>query len=199
MNSIISNIPYFEINGTRYTIKRNRYLQAEFDEMKKSRQFNDDEELEYVREQELTDQLEKLSKRKEELYDKYLDTFDEEDEAKYNKARMAYDTLLVKVSETRGITSRKRKELIEMGEELIIKSLQINESGDKIRTEEEAKDIWSSFREEFGEVVKMEFVVFTINYIVGNDDDDTVNPFIAQAKAKAEQKANMRKGIAKAR
>jgi hypothetical protein len=199
MNAIIQNIPYFEIDGTRYTIKRNRYLQAEFDEMKKSRQFNDDEELEYVREQELTEQLEKLSKRKDELYDKYLDTFDEEDEAKYNKARMAYDILLVKLSETRGVTSKKRKELIEIGEALIIKALQINDNGDTIRTEEQAKDIWSSFREEFGEVTKMEFVIFTINYIVGNDDDDTVNPFIAQAKAKAEQKANMRKGISKAK
>lgn len=199
MNAIIQNIPYFEINGTRYTIKRNRYLQAEFDEMKKSRQFNDDEELEYVREQELTEQLEKLSKRKNELYDKYLDTFDEEDEAKYNKARMAYDILLVKLSETKGVTAQKRKELVEIGEALIIKALQIDDNGNTIRTHEEAKDIWDSFREEFGEVTKVEFIVFTINYIIGNDDDDTVNPFIAQAKAKAEQKANMKKGIAKAK
>lgn len=199
MNAIIQNIPYFEINGTRYTIKRNRYLQAEFDEMKKSRKFNDDEELEYVREQELTEQLEKLSKRKDELYDKYLDTFDDEDEAKYNKARMAYDILLVKLSETKGVTAQKRRELVEIGEALIIKALQIDENGNTIRTQAEAKDIWDSFREEFGEVTKVEFIVFTINYIIGNDDDDTVNPFIAQAKAKAEQKANMKKGIAKAK
>ena len=199
MNAIIQNIPYFEINGTRYTIKRNRYLQAEFDEMKKAKSFDDEEELEYVREQELTEQMEKLAKRKDELYDKYLETFDDEDCAKYEKARMAYDMLLVKLSETRGITSKKRNELIEFGEELIIKALQINENGDKIRSEEDAKDIWSSFSEEFGEVVKVEFVIFTINYIMGNDDDETQNPFIAQAKAKAEQKANMKKGIAKAK
>ena len=199
MNAIINNVPYFEINGTRYTIKRNRYLQAEFDEMKKSKHFNEDEELEYVREQELNDQLEKLGNRKEELYEKYLETFDENDEAKYNRASKAYDSLLVRIAETRGVISKKRQELIEMGEALILKSLQINDNGDTIRTETEAKDIWSSFREEFGEIAKMEFVIFTINYIVGNDDDDSVNPFIAQAKAKAEQKANMRKGISKAK
>lgn len=199
MNAIIQNIPYFEIDGNRYTIKRNRYLQAEFDEMKKSREFRDDEELEYVREQELNEQLEKLSKRKDELYDKYLETFDEEDEAKFNKANMAYDILLQKLAETKGITAKKRNELIEMGEALIIKALMVNENGDTIRNQEEANQIWSRFREEFGEVTKIEFVIFTINYIVGNDDDDTVNPFIAQAKAKAEQKANMKKGIAKAR
>ena len=199
MNAIISNIPYFEINGTRYTIKRTRYLQAEFDEIKKSRSFNDGEELEYVREQELTDQLEKLTKRKEELYDKYLTTFDDADQAMYEKARMAYDILLVKLSETRGVTAQKRKELIEIGELLIVKALQVNENGDKIRSEQEAIDIWEMFRVEFGDAVKIEFVIFTINYIIGNDDDDNVNPFIAQAKAKAEQKANMKKGIAKAK
>ena len=199
MNSIIQNIPYFEIDGNRYTIKRNRYLQAEFDEMKKAGQFSDDEELEYVREQELNEQLEKLSKRKDELYDKYLETFDEEDEAKFNKANMAYDILLQKLAETKGVTAKKRTELIEMGEALIIKALMVNENGETIRTKNEAESIWAKFREEFGEVTKIEFVIFTINYIVGNDDDDTVNPFIAQAKAKAEQKANMKKGIAKAR
>ena len=199
MNAIIQNIPYFEIDGNRYTIKRNRYLQAEFDEMKKSREFSDDEELEYVREQELTDQLEKLAKRKDELYDKYLETFEDEDEAKFNKANMAYDILLQKLAETKGVTAKKRNELIELGETLIVKSLMVNDNGETIRTKNEAEHIWARFREEFGEVTKMEFVIFTINYIVGNDDDDTVNPFIAQAKAKAEQKANMKKGIAKAR
>jgi hypothetical protein len=199
MNAIIQNIPYFEIDGNRYTIKRNRYLQAEFDEMKKSRSFSDDEELEYVREQELSEQLEKLSKRKDELYDKYLETFDEEDEAKFNKANMAYDILLQKLAESKGVIAKKRKELIEIGEALIIKALTLNDNGETIRTQNEAEHIWARFREEFGEVTKMEFVIFTINYIVGNDDDDTVNPFIAQAKAKAEQKANMKKGIAKAR
>lgn len=199
MNAIIQNIPYFEIDGARYDIKRNRYLQAEFDKMKKSRSFSDDEELEYVREQELSDQLEKLSKRKDELYDKYLETFDEEDEAKVNKANMAYDILLQKLAESKGVIAKKRKELIEIGEALIIKSLTLNDNGETIRTQNEAEHIWARFREEFGEVTKMEFVIFTINYIVGNDDDDMQNPFIAQAKAKAEQKANMKKGIAKAK
>ena len=199
MNAIIQNIPYFEIDGARYDIKRNRYLQAEFDEMKKSRSFSDDEELEYVREQELSEQLDKLSKRKDELYDKYLETFDEEDEAKFNKANMAYDILLQKLAESKGVIAKKRKELIEIGEALIIKALTMNDNGETIRTQNEAEHIWARFREEFGEVTKMEFVIFTINYIVGNDDDDMQNPFIAQAKAKAEQKANMKKGIAKAR
>lgn len=198
MSNINRNIPFFELYGKRYEIKRNRYLQAEFDKMKGEKQFDDDEELEYVREQELQDKLEKLSKRKNELYDAYLETFSSEDEEKYNKACVAYDKLLEQLSNSKGITAKKRNEMIDMGEALIIKSLQINDEGEAIRTEEEAKEIWNDLVAENGAMFRIEFIVFTINYIMGNDEE-TENPFIAQAKAKAEQKANMRKGIAKAR
>lgn len=198
MSNINRNIPFFELNGTRYEIKRNRYLQAEFDKMKGEKQFDDNEELEYVREQELQDKLEKLSKRKNELYDAYLETFSSEDEEKYNKACVAYDKLLEQLSNSKGVTAKKRNEMIDMGEALIIKSLQINDEGEAIRTEEEAKEIWNDLVAENGAMFRIEFIVFTINYIMGNDEDFE-NPFIAQAKAKAEQKANMRKGIAKAR
>lgn len=192
----IKNIPYFEINGKRYEIKKNRYLQAEFDEMKRNNALNEDEELEYVKEQELSDKLEKLAKRKNELYDKFLETFDDEDERIYNKACVAYNVLLDQLNQSKGITSKKRKQMFDMGEALIIKALQTNDKGETIRSENEAKLIWNDFVIEFGEMTKIEFIVYTINYIIGNDEEDE-NPFIAQAKAKAEQKANMKKGIGK--
>ena len=188
------NIPYFEINGTRYDIKKNRYLQAEFDEMKRGMELENDEELEYVKEQELSDKIEKLGKRKNELYDKYLETFDDEDERIYNKACVAYNVLLDQLNQSKGVTAKKRKQMLDMGEDIIIKALQTNDKGETIRTESEAKDIWNDFAIEYGEVTRIEFIVYTVNYIIGNDEEYE-NPFIAQAKAKAEQKANMRKGI----
>ena len=85
-----------------------------------------------------------------------------------------------------------------MGEKLIIKALQINEKGETIRTEEEAEKIWCELVDEYGQISAMEFVAFTLNYIMGADQE-IENPFMTQAKAKAEQKANMRKGILKAK
>ena len=194
----MKNIPYFEINGNRYEIKKNRYLQAEFDEMKRNNSLSDDEEVEYVKEQDLSDRLEKLSKRKNELYERYLETFEDEYERMYNKALVAYNNLVQELNESKGIIGKKRKQMLDMGENLIIKALQNNEKGESIRTESEAKDIWADFCMEYGDVVRIEFIVFTINYIIGNDEENE-NPFITQAKARAEQKANMKKGIAKAR
>ena len=192
-----NNIPYFEVNGVGYAIKRNRYLQAEFDEMKKSLKMTDEEELEFAKEQEFDSRAEKLLKRKNELYDKYLETFDEEAEKLYKKAEIAYNLLLEEATRIENISAKRNQKMIDLGEKLIIKALTIDSEGKEIRTNIEAQTIWETFVSEIGKASAIQFIVFTINYIVGGDEDID-NPFLTQAKAKAEQRANMKKGIAKA-
>jgi hypothetical protein len=194
----MSNVPFFEINGNRYEIKRNRYIQAEFDEMKRGVEMTSEEETAYIREQEFNDRLEKLRARKDELYAKYLETFAEEDEKLYRKACIAFDKLISEASGVESIEVKQRNKLVNMGEKLIIKALTLDSEGRVVMSNDEAKTIWETFVEENGQRVSIEFIVFTLNYIMGSDND-VENPFIAQAKAKAEQRANMRKGIAKAR
>lgn len=193
-----TNIPYFEVNGKSYEIKRNRYLQAEFDEMRSGLEMTDEEQVAYAKEQDFDARLEKLRVRKDELYEKYLETFDEADEDKYNKALAAYNRLIDEAGSMESISGKQRKQMLDMGEKLIIKALQINAKGETIRTDDEANNIWASFVEENGKLIAIQFVMYTINYIVGGDED-IENPFIAQAKAKAEQRANMKKGIVKAK
>ena len=192
------NIPFFELNGKRYEIKRTRYLQAEFDIMKSEMELTDDEQVAYAKEQELDNRIEKLRKRKDELYDKWLETFDEKDEELYKKACDAFNALIDEIGNMQSISARSRKQLVDIGEKLIIKSLQIDNTGATIRTEDEANEIWSLFVEDIGQSGAIQFVVFTVNYIIGNDEE-IENPFVAQAKAKAEQRANMKNGIAKVR
>lgn len=192
------NIPFFEVNGKKYEIKRNRYLQAEFDLMKSDMEMTEDEQVAYVKEQEFESRVEKLRERKNELYDKYLETFDEKDEEMYKKACGAFDRLVDEYGRTESVSARQRKKMVDMGEKLIIKALQIDNKGETVRTEDEATEIWTAFVEEVGQTTTIQFVVFTVNYIVGGDED-VDNPFVAQAQAKAEQRANMKKGIAKVR
>lgn len=194
-----NNTPFFEINNEVYVIKRNRYLQAEFDLLQKSIELTDEEQLAFEKEQDFDERFEKLKKRKDELYAKFLETFDEADEQMYKKACEVYDNMLKQASEMESISGNRHKRLIDMGEKLIIKALQIDfNSGDEIRTKEEATNIWQSFVDENGKKLAIEFILYTMHYILGTDEE-TENPFITQAKAKAEQKANMKKGIVKAR
>ena len=190
------NIPFFEVNGKRYEIKRTRYLQAELDLVKSDIELTEDEQIAYVKEQELDNRLDKLRDRKNELYEKWLETFDEKDEALYKKAATAYNALLDEFGAMESVTAKQRKRMVDMGEKLIIKALQINHKGETIRTDVEAKEIWETFVEDVGQSTTIQFVVFTLNYIMGGDED-VENPFVAQAQAKAEQRANMKKGIVK--
>ena len=192
------NIPCFEVNGTTYEIKRNRFLEAGFDEMRRDIEMTDEEQVAYAKEQEFEARLEKLRERKDELYAKYLETFDEADEEMYRKASRAFDRLIDEAGQMESISGKQRKQMIDLGEKLIIKALELDKNGNDIRTEAEAKNIWETFVEENGQVIAVQFVVYTVNYIMGGDED-IENPFITQAKAKAEQRANMKKGIAKAK
>lgn len=192
-----NNIPYFEVNGVGYAIKRNRYLQAELDELKKDVSSNSEEEIALVKEKDLEEKAQKLRTRKEELYDKYLETFSEEDEQIYHKAELAYNAIIEQLSNAENISGKRAKQMMDMGEKLIIKALTLNSNdGKEIRTYSEAKDIWEEFVGECGQATAIQFIAFTMNYILGGDED-VENPFITQAKAKAEQRANMKKGIAK--
>ena len=194
-----NNTPFFEINNEVYVIKRNRYLQAEFDLIQKELELSDEEQLAFEKEQDFDERFEKLKNRKDELYAKFLETFDEKDEEIYNKACQAFDKMLEQASEMESIGAQHRKKMLDKSEKLIIKALQIDyNTGEEIRTNEEATNIWQSFVDENGQKLAIEFILYTMHYIVGTDEE-TENPFIAQAKAKAEQKANMKKGIVKAK
>ena len=64
--------PFFEVNGKKYEIKRNRYLQAEFDKLKSEIKITDEEQIAMAKEEDFEVRLEKLTLRKKELYDKWL-------------------------------------------------------------------------------------------------------------------------------
>ncbi len=195
----MSNIPYFEVNGKRYEIKRTRYLMAELDALRGEIEFTEEEEVRYTKEQQMSETLAKLAERKEELYEKFLETFDEKDEEMYNRARSAYDRMLDEFGSMGNVSGEKNKKMLDMAEKLIIRSLQLNEKGEEIRSAEEANDIWCSYVDEVGKVSAIQFVAYTSNYIVGNDEGDE-NPFVTQAKAKAEQRAQKRReGMRKVR
>lgn len=193
-----NNVPYFELNGKRYEIKRNRFLQAEFDKLKNDIKFTDEEQIAIAKEEDFENRLMKLTERKQQLYEKWLETFEEKDEEMYKKACIAYDNLVETEGKGDSVVAKQRMKMIDMGKKLIIKSLQINEKGETIRTEEEATNIWCNLADEYGEYSAMEFVAYTLNYVMGADEE-LDNPFMTQAKAKAEQKANMKRGIVKAR
>ncbi len=191
-----NNIPFFELNGKTYTFKRNRYILAELDLIKEENKLSPEEEQSYVLLQDKYNRLAKLQERVKELEDKYYETFDKKDGELYEKAKTVYEKLLMEVSQSEldnnGLSKKIEKQAIDNMEKLIIVALQKDENGKDIRTHSEAEKIWCDYVDEIGTNNASEWLIYAFNYITGNDDENDENPFIAQAKAKAEQRAKNR-------
>lgn len=187
-------IPFFEVNGKRYEIKRTRYVMAEFDKRKSEISLSNDEEKEYVKEQDKNKLLEKLSARKDELYETYITTFDEKDEELYNKACVAYDKLLDEISAMENVSGKYHKRILDLGEQMIIESLKWDKDGKQVRNDKEATDLWETYVNEVGKTAASELVAYTMQYLVGGDEEEE-NPFVVQARAKAEQTMQRKQGL----
>lgn len=197
----MKNVAKFEVNGKEYEIKRNRYLKAKYDEMvDENVSLSNDEQKSYALLEEKYGRLEKLALRTKELEDAYYETFDYDAGVLYEKAKAQYEKLLKETIDfelqQNGIANKVKKVTIDNAERLLISALQIDENGKTIMSKEEAQEIWCNYVDEVGQNSAIEWLLCFVNYITGNDkvEDD---PFVSQAKAKAEQKANMKKGLNK--
>ena len=63
-------------------------------------------------------------------------------------------------------------------------------------TENEAKDIWKTYEENQGIKTAREWIITMANTLFANNEEET-DPFLKQAKAKAQQKAETRNGLSK--
>lgn len=193
--------PYFEVNGNRYEIHRSRYLMNELEKLSESSNIEDDagEKLVKLREQAL--KLDKIKRRSDELYELFLQTFSPEAEELYKRAQAEYEKLFDEVMpqlRKDGVLSRVKKAGLDNSEKLVITALQRDESGKEIRSKEEAENIWVAYVREVGQRIAEEWLdAFTL-YITGQDEQESDNSFLAQAKARAEQQSENRKqGLAK--
>ena len=198
MKNVSKNVASFTANGNTYEIVRNRYLQAEYNRIaEESAGLTPNEERNYAILNEKVARLGKLAEKVNELEDAYYETFDDGAGALYEKAKAQYDKMFAEVVDFElkldGITKKVQSRAIETAEKVLIRALQLGNDGEEIRTEKEANDIWCGFVDEVGKAMAVEWLLYFITYITGNDAVEE-DPFVAQAKAKAEQRANMKKG-----
>ena len=193
----------FTSNGNTYEIKRTNYIIKEFDKIKsENHKMSAEDEQGLAILQDKYTRISRLAERVLELESKFYETFAQEDEEIYEKAKAHYEKEyadLVKFeADQNGVAIKAHEQSLDNAKKLVIKALQVDNKGENIRTFEEATEIWEHYEEEVGLASSNEWLTWFINFISGRDNIDE-NPFVAQAKAKAEQKANMKKGILKAK
>lgn len=189
MNKII---PFFELNGQRYEIKRTRYLLAEHDKLGRENELSNEDKQNAVRLQSLIGDVKKYAEKLKELEEKFFDTFDSEDERRYLKAKEFYEKALAELTELEvktGSTARLQKISVDILEKVAIKGLAEQYFN---FDEEKAKAIWEQYSDNLGNNETVEWLM-AMSECLFEEDKEEENSFLSQMRKKAEQKAINRK------
>ena len=195
MNKII---PFFELNGQRYEIKRTRYLLAEYDKLGDESQLSNEDKANAIKAQSLIGDIQRYAEKVKELEEKYFETFDDEDERKYLKIKALYESKLdelTKLEVESGSTSKLQKAGIDLLEKIAIKGLAEQYFNfDEVK----AQKVWESYVDTLpNHEIVIEWLT-SMSECLFRSEELEENDFLSQMRARKEQQALKRKnGIKK--
>ena len=195
MNKII---PFFELNGQRYEIKRTRYLLAEYDKLGDESQLSNEDKANAIKAQTLIGDIQRYAEKVKELEEKYFETFEDEDERKYLKIKALYESKLdelTKLEVESGSTTKLQKAGIDLLEKIAIKGLAEQYFN---FDESKAEKIWGDYVDTIGNNATIEWLTGMSECLFREDEEVEENSFLSQMRKKAEQQAiNRKNGIKK--
>lgn len=190
MNNIV---PFFEVNGKRYEIKKTRWLLAEYDKLHEQSNLSNEDKENAIKMQSLVNDVQRYAEKVQELWEAYTTTFDDVDEKKYLKVKALYDNALealahFELETNSGNTIQKAG--IDALEKIAIKGLAEQYFN---MDESKAKEIWVSYVEKIGNNKAIEWLNAMSQCLFSEEEDVEENSFLAQMRKNAQEKANSRK------
>lgn len=199
--------PYFELDGKRYEIKATRYLMAEYEKIGERSNLTDEDKVNAVKMQNMATNLRELALQLSELKDKYYaDMTDKNAKAQYKACKEEYDEMfeeLARYEVANGGTTKLQKETINSLEKIAVLGLAEQYYGygkDGIFNDEDyekGKELWCNFVDTISKDTATEWLVEMADSLFGADEEEE-NPFLAQKRAKNQERAdNQKKGFRK--
>jgi hypothetical protein len=188
-------IPFFELNGQRYEIKRTRYLLAEYDKLGDESQLSNEDKANAIKAQSLIGDIQRYAEKVKELEERYFETFNDEDERKYLKIKALYEVKLEELTALEvesGSTSKLQKAGIDLLEKIAIKGLAEQYFN---FDESKALAIWEQYADKIGNNATIEWLTGMSECLFREDEEVEENSFLSQMRKKAEQKAINRKNF----
>lgn len=192
----------FEVEGQTYEIVRTRALECEYEKITKQSSLSEQDErafADYIKLQAETEELaEKFRIAKEDFYN---DVLDEEKEKKFLAFEKLYNRKyqeIIDFTTTHKDFSTQKVEEIAMdnGVKLFVLAL----SQKYAMSHDEAKSVWEKFRdflsEKYGMQSPREWILTMVRELFEGEEEET-DPFLKQARAKAQQRMEQRKGLSK--
>ena len=190
--------PFFEVEGKKFEIIRTRALECEYEKIREQNKLDD-------RQISLTNDYAKLMLEYEEILEKYKDAKNDYFEDVLNKDKKAkykafkelsdekYDEMKNFELENKDFSINKVQDFAyNNGVELLIFAL--NEKCGL--SKDESALVWDKFVSRFGSDTAKDWINAMVQSLFDREEEDE-NPFLKQARAKAQQKMEQRKGLSK--
>lgn len=192
MNNRIN--PYFEVNGQRYELKATRYLIAEYQRIGKEVEVSNEDKQNAVIIQNFMSDIKKYLLKTKELEDKYFDTFDDEDERRYLKAKALYENKLNELAKFEAETGSTTR-LQEQGVMVLEKTAIIGLAEQYFNfNQNQAKIVWDEFVETIGKEDKEEWLSYMSDCLFKtNEEEVKENSFLSQMREKKLKQNNYKK------
>lgn len=193
-------IPFFELNGQRYEIKRTRYLLAEYDKLADESTLTNEDKTNAVKAQSIIAEIQKYGKKADEYWEKLLENPSKETKENYYMFKEMYDKALeelAKLEAETGSTTKLQKEGINLLEKMAIKGIAEQYFN---FDESKATAIWEQFVDTMpNHNAVAEWLTGMSECLFSNDETEVTeeNSFLSQMRLRAEQKANFRKNAIK--
>lgn len=192
----------FEVEGQTYEIVRTRALECEYEKITKQSSLSEQDErafADYIKLQAETEELaEKFRTAKEDFYN---DVLDEEKEKKFLAFEKLYNRKyqeIIDFTTTHKDFSTQKVEEIAMDNGVKLFVLALSQKYEM--SHDESKSVWEKFRdflsEKYGMQSPREWILTMVRELFEGEDEE-IDPFLKQARAKAQQRMEQRKGLSK--
>lgn len=190
-------IPSFVVDGKKYEIKRTRWLECKYEELSNESTFTDEQQALLAKGTKLRTEYEELAEQFRPIKEQHFADMRNKDlTAEYKAFKEELDELYTELT-TFEIThkdvsmSALQKAAGDKAERLLIMALCEQYKLD----ESSAKEVWCKHVDEIGVSAAGEWVMYMLDTLF--NEEETNDPFLKQARAKAEQRAEQRRGLSK--
>ena len=192
-------IPSFVVDGKTYEIRRTRYLECQYEQISQENNFTDEQQALLAQGTKLRMEYEELAEQFRPIKEQHFANMrDKELTAEYKAFKEELDELYkaltdFEINHKEVSMSSLQKVAVDKAERLLILALCEQHNLD----EENAKAVWCKYVDEIGVATASEWVMFMLDALF--NEEETTDPFLKQARAKAELKAEQRKGLSRVR
>ena len=191
--------PSFVVDGNTYEIRRTRYLECQYEQISQENNFTDEQQALLAQGTKLRMEYEELAEQFRPIKEQHFANMrDKELTAEYKAFKEELDELYkaltdFEINHKEVSMSALQKVAVDKAERLLILALCEQHNLD----EEKAKEVWCKYVDEIGVATASEWVMFMLDALF--NEEETNDPFLKQARAKAELKAEQRKGLSRVR